>query len=261
MKKRFIFFTLLLLTLIGGAKFNVLNAQETITIGEGTTTSYYAPYANYYGKYSVSQQIYLKEEINKESGLITSISFHHKYGYNRTRNIVVYMNNVDKDSYTSQSDWVLVSESDKVYDGDCTFSGSGEWATITLQSPFPYTGGDLVITINDKTGTKENSYDAFNATLVSSYRGLYKYNDNEAYDCSNLTTITGTYLQAYSYTTYSYTPFIANLKFTVEALSASVKVSAESIALGDVRLGNYWTEKNASANVEIKATATTITSI
>ena len=62
MKRKFIFFTMFLLTLIGGVRLNVLNAQETVEIGDGTLSSYYSPVAEY-GYVSLSQIIYLKEEI------------------------------------------------------------------------------------------------------------------------------------------------------------------------------------------------------
>ena len=53
MKKKFILLAMMLLTLVG-VKFNVLNAQETITIGsdEGFTKS--SPTYNYY-EYNLNQ--------------------------------------------------------------------------------------------------------------------------------------------------------------------------------------------------------------
>ena len=94
MKKKFIFLTMLLLTLVGGVKWNVLNAQETtVEIGEGSTTYdsrtpvsfYYASYA-----YSSSQQIYYKDELDGISGSITHISFRKQRGNNNARNLVVF---------------------------------------------------------------------------------------------------------------------------------------------------------------------------
>ena len=91
MKKRFIFFTLLLLTLIGGAKFNVLNAQEPITIGSGNTTDAYLPTSTYYN-YSMTQQIYTADEINSGAGFITHIAIRPATS-NMSRNIIIYMEN------------------------------------------------------------------------------------------------------------------------------------------------------------------------
>ena len=252
---------MLLLTLMGGVKLNVLNAQETVVeIGDGTLSSYYSPVAEY-GYVSLSQIIYLKEEINKDNGLITSISFHMKSGNVRNRNIVVYMKNVDKDSYSSTSDWVQVSDSDIVFEGYWTLQATGNWATIQLDEPFAYTGQDIVITFNDKTGERYSSgYSYFSATNKgTTNRGIYKYNtyDTTPYDCSNLSSISGSYVTAYSFANGSYSPVVPNIRLTIEPLTPSVKITPESIDLGAVRLGEgFFTEKPFDYNnyaVTVKA--------
>ena len=250
MKRKFIFFTMLLLTLIGGVKFNVLNAQETVVeIGDGTINSLYAPTADNSAKYSVSQQLYLKEEINKESGSITKISFHNKYGNSNSRNIVVYMRNVDKESYSSASDWVEVLDEDIVYEGSHTFGTNDTWTTIELQTPFAYTGGDICITINDKTGVAIGSsgYDSFYSTLTGEYqRGIYATRSaagSVAIDCSDLSGIFSYKLMTSAYTTPS-NAFYNNIRLTIETLTPSVKITPESIDLGTVRTdANFFTEK------------------
>ena len=264
MKKKFIFFTMLLLTLMGGVKLNVLNAQETVVeIGDGTINSLYAPTADNSAKYSVSQQLYLKEEINKESGSITKISFQHKYGNNNSRNIVVYMRNVDKESYSSASDWVEVLDEDIVYEGSHTFGTNDTWTTIELQTPFVYTGGDICITINDKTGVAIGSsgYDSFYSTLTGEYqRGIYATRSaagSVAIDCSDLSGIFSYQLMTSSFTTPSNAFYVNNIRLTIEPLTPSVKIAPESIDLGAVRLGeDFFTEKPFDYNnyaVTVKA--------
>ena len=237
---------MLLLTLMGGVKLNVLNAQ-TVEIGDGTLTSYYAP-INDYGSaaYSLSQQLYLKEEIGKENGSITKISFQHKYGNNNSRNIVVYMTNVDKESYSSASDWVEVSDEDIVYEGSHKFGTNDSWTTIELQTPFVYTGGDVCITINDKTGQTMayTGYDAFCSTVKNVQRGIYASRNTVAYDCSDLSGITSYQLKTSSYSTPPNAFYVNNIRLTIETLTPSVKITPESIDLGTVRAGgDFWTEK------------------
>ena len=252
---------MLLLTLIGGVKFNVLNAQETVVeIGDGTINSLYAPTADNSAKYSVSQQLYLKEEINKESGSITKISFQHKYGNNNSRNIVVYMRNVDKESYSSASDWVEVSDEDIVYEGSHTFGTNDSWTTIELQTPFVYTGGDICITINDKTGVAIGSsgYDSFYSTLTGEYqRGIYGTRTVGSIDCSDLSSITSYQLKTSPFTTPSNAFYVNNIRLTIETLTPSVKIDPESVDLGAVRLGeDFFTEKPFDYNnyaVTVKA--------
>lgn len=261
MKRKFILLAMMLLTLIGGVKFNVLNAQETVVeIGDGTINSLYAPTADNSAKYSVSQQLYLKEEINKESGSITKISFQHKYGNNNSRNIVVYMRNVDKESYSSASDWVEVSDEDIVYEGSHTFGTNDSWTTIELQTPFVYTGGDICITINDKTGVAIGSsgYDSFYSTLTGEYqRGIYGTRTVGSIDCSDLSSITSYQLKTSPFTTPSNAFYVNNIRLTIETLTPSVKIAPESIDLGTVRLGEgFFTEKPFDYNnyaVTVKA--------
>lgn len=212
-----------LMCIMGGLNLSHLfaQAQETITIGDGTSTSYYAPLAEY-GYVSLSQVLYLKEDINRDPGMITSISFKMKTGYARNRNVVVYMTNVDKDSYTSQTDWVQVSNADIVFEGEYALKTSNNWATIELANPFVYTGGDIAITVNDKTGVRYSSgYSSFNATASPNAvkRGLYVYNNSSTtpYDCSNLSVISGYYTTAYI-NGVSGTPMFPNVSFTYEVL-------------------------------------------
>ena len=90
MKKKFIFL-MMLLTILGGVSINSLRAQETITIGSGTDNAADLPVYSYYN-HSVSQQIYLAEEMQGKSGNITSISLINTSGTQlNTRNIEVYM--------------------------------------------------------------------------------------------------------------------------------------------------------------------------
>lgn len=111
MKRKFIFLAMLLLTLVGGVKWNVLNAQETITIGSGTNSTYYGPIYDYYTNYAITQYIYTKDEI-EVSGTINSIAFRIANDLPTTRNISVYLKNTDQESYTGAYNWVLLTEED-----------------------------------------------------------------------------------------------------------------------------------------------------
>lgn len=153
-------------------------ALDMISIGEGDINTYYAPVSNYGGSagFSISQQIYTKDEINKESGSIKSISFHNKNGNANTRDITVFMCNTVQDSYRDNHDWVLIDESQIVYSGDFTFGAQDEWTTIELQNPFTYNGGNIAISIYDASDNSlgYSGYDTFYAHATDTLRGLYK---------------------------------------------------------------------------------------
>lgn len=200
MKKKFILLAMMLLTLIGGVKFNVLNAQqqETIEIGTtGTTKAQWLPvYVTHYN--SVSQQIYTQSEINHESGQITEITFFQKpdsYGVlsSYQRNVVVYMSNTDKSSFNSDlSTWENFTESAPVYSGILQ-TGQSE-VTIQLNSPFEYDGGNLLVCVFDNTDDAGAYGAAYFATYSSGgdrsiYRSdMWGYNGN--YTVESILTMT-----------------------------------------------------------------------
>ena len=153
-------------------------ADETISVGDGEIESNYAPISNYgTTKYSLSQQIYTKDEINKEEGSIKSISFHNKKGDSNTRNITIFMSNTEQDSYRDNHDWVLINESQIVYKGDFTFGAQDEWTTIELQKAFTYTGNNIAISIYDASNNGleySGKHDTFYSHATDTLRGLYK---------------------------------------------------------------------------------------
>lgn len=153
-------------------------ALDMIRIGEGDINTYYAPISNYGASsgYSISQQIYTKDEINMESGNIIGISFRNKNGNANTRDITVFMSNTVQDSYRDSHDWVLIDESQIVYDGEFTFGTQDEWTTIELQKPFTYNGGNIAISIYDASNSSigYSGYDSFYAHATDTLRGLYK---------------------------------------------------------------------------------------
>ena len=159
MKKHLLFlFTALTLMLVPTA----LKAQTTVTIGDESSgvTAYILP-VNMYFNYSLTQQIYTAAEINMSSGgTITAISFE----YTSTAafslgDIEVYMKNVSKDHFESNTDMVEVTSSDRVFSGTFSASGAG-WVTITLNTPFHYDGtSNLLVCLYDPTeGYPGNTY-------------------------------------------------------------------------------------------------------
>lgn len=194
MKRSVIF---LMLCLIG--LYNPLRAQEVVEVAIGTDAGdyswdYYAPFEEY-NMYSVSQQIYTAEEMGGNVGNITQVSF--KLVYNTqatTRNVEIYMINTDKASFSSGSDWANVTAADLVYSGEVVYPGPfpGDmgmaWMDITLQTPFNYTGGNILICCNDITGATANDSGFANYSTNESRaimaRGSTEFNVSELYFAS-----------------------------------------------------------------------------
>ena len=171
----------LLLGIIGW--FSALLRAEEITIGSGTDKSLYLPSYSYY-KYSLSQQIYTAEELGGVSGSISSIAFYND-GTTQTRNIDIYMVNTNKTSFTSNTDWIAVTTTDKLFSGNVTLT-AGTWTTIALTTSFEYSGSNIAIMVDDNTQSCSSSNQhvqcrVFNTTNNQN-QSIYAYRDGADYD-------------------------------------------------------------------------------
>ena len=179
---------LLLFTLCVFCMFGTLKAQEpvTITIGSGSGEINYSP--SYIDSYtSIVQQIFLAEDMQDQSGKIQSISFKCTLR-SADRTFKVYMANTDKTSFSSTSDWVTLTDQNLVYEGPVSFSADN-WTTITFQTPFTYKKGkNLLLCINDVTGTSSSLVTKFASDATSENRMLYGKAWNNNYgDATNIT--------------------------------------------------------------------------
>ena len=182
MKNRFLLSIVLMLLCFSAAR------AEVVTLGSGTDTNTGLPFPTNWN-YCFSQQIYSSTEVGR-TGTITSIAFYAAESTTPThyRNIRVYMTLTDKTSFSSSTDWETVSESDKVFSGNVSFSME-TWTTITLDTPFQYDGTkNLCITVNDVTGSYLNS--TYWLSYSDGSKSIAWYNDNEAYDATSLSTAT-----------------------------------------------------------------------
>ena len=154
-----------------------------VTIGSGTTDNQNVPtYAAQ--KYSIAQQIYTSSDMG-DTCTITKVAFKVSNSSTATRNIDIYLSHTTKSIFSSSSDWVSQSASDKVFSGSVTFAASG-WTTITLDTPFEYNGtNNLLLTVDDNTGSTVSSYPKFYVYSASN-RALYKYNSTTNYSPASM---------------------------------------------------------------------------
>ena len=234
---------------------NEVPANETISIGEGEIQTYYAPISNYgnTAMFSLAQQIYTKDEINKESGTIKSISFRNKNGNNNTRKIMVFMSNTEQDSYRDNHDWVLIKESQTVFTGDFTFGAKDEWTTIELQKPFAYNGSNIALTIYDisENSLGSTNHDSFYAHATDTLRGIYKVS-GEKINIYNIEEVLYCYeLKTSIYVTPANQYYVNDIKFelgssSVEIPSVPQNLSANAVNESSISLS--WTSaQNATS--------------
>ena len=160
-------------------------------IGEGTETSEYLP--SYCGdRYSLTQQIYTADEIG-QMGVIEKLSFFNG-GYAMSRNYDIYLVHTEKTNFSSSTDWVAVSDEDKVFSGNVTMV-SNDWTTITFATPFAYNGtSNLVLVVDNNTGSLY--YPSFMACRVfgtDEYQSICGYS-NTNYDPINPSQYSGSRL-------------------------------------------------------------------
>ena len=158
-------------------------AEGTIIGDGGTATSQYLPSYNYY-KYALTQQIYTAEEIGT-AGTINTIAFYNG-GAEKTRTYDFYLKATTKSSFSSNTDWVTVSESNKVFSGSVTMAANA-WTFITFSTPFEYDGtSNLVLIVDDNTEQWTSSpHMACRTFSASGNQALYVYGDNTNYNPSN----------------------------------------------------------------------------
>lgn len=124
----------------------------------------YSPITTGYD-YSYSQQIYTAAELQSGSGNILSLAFKfdpevnaHAVNEQYVNNLDVYLKNTDKQSFDSDADWVSVGDSDKYFSGEVYYANhNGGWLVMELDKPFEYTGGNLLVCVDNNTGEYKNN--------------------------------------------------------------------------------------------------------
>ena len=164
----------------------VANLIQAVEIGQGTSTNSYLPTYNYY-KYSLTEQIYTADEIGM-AGTISGIAFYNE-GAEKTRTFDFYLKATDKDSFSSKTDWVTVTASDKVFSGSVTMAANA-WTFITFSTPFEYDGtSNVVLVADDNSGAYTDSpHMACSVFNTSQNQAIYIYSDNTNFNPSSPTT-------------------------------------------------------------------------
>ena len=181
MRNKLILF--LMLALFGSTSF--LRADE-VTIGslEGAGNNSYLPMNSLYN-YSYTQQIYTADEIGM-AGTINGFTMW-LYGNANlyTMPFDIYVVEVDKDVFTSTTDWVPVTEADKVYSGTVTVHNTeAEPYQFVFDTPFTYSGeNNLLIAFNNTTGQWKSGLNGKVFGVDSDpVRAIYVRQDGAAYN-------------------------------------------------------------------------------
>lgn len=125
------------------------STASTIVIGEATSSTHILPTFST-SRYSLTQQIYTADEINR-TGFITSIAFNCTSGSGNWRNLDIYLVQTDKSTFDDETDWIHVTEDD-LHFGYRMVGFKEGWSTIELLPPFEYDGlSNLCLVVYDHT--------------------------------------------------------------------------------------------------------------
>lgn len=172
---------------------NVCSFEPTtkLLVGSGDGTSRFLPFSNWY-HYGLTQQIYTAKELGNKAGSIMALDFFRTDDNECNNTIEIYLVKTDKTAFTNSSDWISVTEADKVYDGKMQFE-SNQWTTIELTKPFDYDGvSNLALIVYDKNVSEDSygDYRAFRTFKGNDNQTLFFRSDRE--DPTIRPTVTGT---------------------------------------------------------------------
>jgi len=244
MKSKHLLLALLLALLVPWAA----SAQETVTIGDGTGTTYETPFNSLYG-YSFTEVIYPASEIlidgETPAGTITAISYYLTSTSSQTNDIVLYMKNVTRETFSSTTDYEPVTADDIVFNGQWALPSVAGWTTITLDTPFEYDGeSNLMIAMDENTSGYSTRY--FTFTTVNS-SGISYYSDSNNPDPYNLDSFSGSkYVRNKR----------CNIQIVIEPAAPSSCQKPETLTLNGApeptSVTLAWSETSGHYNIEYK---------
>ncbi len=158
-----------------------MNAQVVLQLGDGTATQSSVPIAHYFN-YGYSQAIYTSDELMQ--GSISAIAYDYAYSTGCTVTSTIYMGEVSRSSFSGGSDFLPLDSLTQVYQGSVAFSQG--WTTITLDTPFEYSGeGNLVIAYLNTTGSYAGNNRYYISTTMSDSKSVYTMTDSSPINTSN----------------------------------------------------------------------------
>ena len=225
--------------------FTGARAQRDLTVYDGTEYNDKVPaYVFYFDDFTRSQYVIpadnLAEMVNND---ITSITFYttsNNIPYTTASEVVVYMAEV---SYTTMTALEPTDACTTVYAGtlNAVTEGEGGVMTIALTKPFTYTGGNLLIGIENTTNV--------------AYKHLYFYGTTvtgaawAGSSSSSLSAVTGSVVNFIPKTTFTYQPSSGVI------VEKPASLEATNITLDAATL--VWTGGTGTYNVEYKKASST----
>lgn len=161
--------------------------QFDVTVYETASQDNYGPRAPIAvnSRYSVSQAIYYPEDLRGAQGAVTDLVYKSFLGASsRSANIRVYI------APTTLSDladkWVAIDESTKVFEGSVEQPQGTSDMVLHLDTPYNYTGGNLIVTVVGAMETPGGYADRFWTAPTKDVKRTVTGDSYSAFELSNL---------------------------------------------------------------------------
>ena len=158
---------------------NVTMGDVEVAIGEGTATTYNAPFATYY-KNSWAQTIYPASYF-ETPGYINSLSWEVNSAYEHPfQSLKIYLGTTTHENNTSTTDWVPMEDLTLVYEAtNGSIGASAGWETYQLNTPYYYNPNkNLVVVVSRKADNYKALY--YKATSGNTNSVMYRWSDSDA---------------------------------------------------------------------------------
>lgn len=185
--------------------------MAVVTIGTGELAEG-IPY-EFYFKNSLYETLYYPTEVGMY-GNITAVSFYNNF-VSDLQNMPIKLWLGSTQLTDLSAGWILPDQLTLVYDGTMNFPTGSNTITIHLQTPFAYSGGNLVLYANRPMDTVfYNSADNFQAQTVGTNRARKLVSDSTVYDPA-APSAAGTLSGTFPKTSLHMTPLSPNPLFMV----------------------------------------------
>lgn len=178
-----------------------LGALE-VTVGAGDENARY-PF-DFYWKNSIYQCLYFPDELGMTNGTITQLKFYNNFSSSTalSKPIKIWLGSTQVEDLSGG--FIPSTSLNLVYDGTMDFPVGENTITITLNTPYMYTGGNLVMMCNRVMDSVAlSSSDRFKCQTAGAARGRFLRSDSTVYDPANPDP--GTATAQFPQTTFVYT--------------------------------------------------------
>ena len=153
---------------------------QAVTIADGTETMRIP--MDFFWMNSLSETIYMADELGFVSGTITSLAFYTNF-YDSPANGATKIWLGSTNVQDLSGGWIPSTQMTLVFDGNITYPSGINTITIPLQTPYMHTPGNLVMMVQRPMDTQYySSSDNFYGLTIGTNRTLKVQSDGTAYD-------------------------------------------------------------------------------